>query len=326
MKFGLFSVADHYPGELDRSLPDLYEQLLEQCQAADELGFDSFWLAEHHFHEYGAVPRSAIWLTAAAQRTKKIRLGTAVVVLPFEEPIRTAEDFAMADMLSGGRINLGVGSGYLAHEYAGFGIDASEKRERFDEALAILKKAWTGERFSHEGRYYQYRDVQLNVKPLQQPHPPLWIAILSNQAAGFVAAKGHNIMMIPYATTEEFAELKTTTDAFRKAWTGNGIPSIPFGLHTFCAESNEAAMQMARGPMERYVRTRLFAKQRPIDGLVKKDLVAFGNPEEIVRIARKYEAAGLTEFLAIMNFGGMEHRQVLKSMELMAQEVLPCFA
>src|SRR5215510_2715293 len=138
MRLGLFSVVDHYPAELARSTSELYAEVLEQVEAAEEWGFDSFWLAEHHFHEYGAVPRPPVLLAAAAQRTRRVRLGAGVVVLPFDHPLRVAEDYAMVDVLSGGRLNLGVGSGYLQHEYAGFGVDAAEKRERFDESLEVL--------------------------------------------------------------------------------------------------------------------------------------------------------------------------------------------
>ena len=112
-----------------------------QVQAADVLGFESFWIAEHHFHEYGAVPRPAIFLVAAAQATQRIKLGAAVVVLPFDNPLRTAEDFAMVDVLSNGRLVLGVGSGYLKHEFEGFGVLPEEKRGRFDEGLHVLLEA-----------------------------------------------------------------------------------------------------------------------------------------------------------------------------------------
>lgn len=329
MKFGIFSVVDHYPNELERTTGQLFEELLEQVEAADQLGFDSFWIAEHHFHEYGNIPRPALWMAAAAQRTTQIKLGASVVVLPFDHPLRTAEDFAMVDILSKGRLTLGVGSGYLKHEFEGFGVSGAEKRTRFDESLEILRRAWTGERFSFDGEFYQVKDVKLNVVPIQQPHPPMHVAILSNAAAHFVGLKGYPIMMIPYATTEAFTELSDTVSAFRKSFMGAGGTMenavVPFGLHAFCAEDTATARTQAREAMDRYVRTRLYAKQRSFETLIQKDLVAFGSPEEIIRVAKRYEAAGLTHFLAIMNFGGMPHKQVLRSMELMAKEVLPAF-
>jgi alkanesulfonate monooxygenase SsuD/methylene tetrahydromethanopterin reductase-like flavin-dependent oxidoreductase (luciferase family) len=330
MKFGVFAVVDHYPGELPRTVARFYDELLEQAEAADSLGFDSFWVAEHHFHEYGAIPRPPVWMAAAAQRTRRIRLGAGVVVLPFDHPLRSAEDYAMVDVLSRGRLNLGVGAGYLSHEYAGFGVDPADKRARFDEALDILLRAWTGERFSYAGKYYRVDDVQLNVAPLQQPRPPIWIATLRNEGAALVGARGFPAMMIPYAGVERLEDLGAAVTAFRTAFIGAGgraeDATVPFGLHTYCADDFARARAEAKEAMDRYVRTRLYAKQRPFDLLVEKDLIAFGGPEDIIRIARRYESLGLTHFLAIMNFGGLDHARVLRSMERLAKDVLPAFA
>jgi alkanesulfonate monooxygenase SsuD/methylene tetrahydromethanopterin reductase-like flavin-dependent oxidoreductase (luciferase family) len=330
MKFGIFSVVDHYPHELDRTTGQFYGELLDQVQAADALGFDSFWIAEHHFHEYGAIPRPPVWMAAAAQRTTRIRLGAAVVVLPFDHPLRTAEDYAMVDVLSGGRLDLGVGSGYLRHEYDGFGLDPEEKRDRFDEALDVLLKAWSGERFSYRGKYHRVEDVQLNVVPAQRPRPPVWIAVLRAEGAAHVGRRGFPVMMIPYATTERIDELAETVSGFRAAFVGAGgrfeDATVPFGLHAYCAESFDEARAHAKEAMDRYVRTRLYAKQRAFEALVEKDLIAFGSPDDVARVARRYGDAGLTHFLAITNFGGLPHARVLRSMELMAKHVLPGFS
>ncbi|MBI2544215.1 MAG: LLM class flavin-dependent oxidoreductase [Candidatus Rokubacteria bacterium] len=329
MKFGIFSVVDHYPTELPRTSGQFYEELLEQVQAAEECGFDSFWVAEHHFHEYGGIPAPPIWMAAAAQRTRRIRLGSAVVVLPFDNPLRAAEDYAMVDILSGGRLNLGTGSGYLKHEFEGFGIDVEEKRERFDEALDILLKAWAGERFSYEGKYHRVKDVQLNVLPLQKPHPPVWIATLRADRAPGIGAKGFPVMLIPYASAETLEEIARGVRAYKEAFVkAGGRPAdatVPFGLHCHCAPTTAQARAEAREHMDRYVRTRLYAVQRPFETLVEQNVVAIGDPEEVVRVARLYEAAGLTHFLAIPNFGGLEGKKVLRSMELMATHVFPAF-
>lgn len=327
MRLGLFSVVDHYPSELGRTTGDFYAELLEQAEAADEWGFDSFWVAEHHFHEYGSVPRPPVLLAAAAQRTRRIRLGSGVVVLPFDHPLRVAEDYAMVDVLSGGRLNLGVGSGYLAHEYAGFGVDPEDKRARFDEALEILLRAWTGERFSHAGRYHQVRDVRLNVTPVQKPRPPVWVATLRTDGGARIGARGLPAMFIPYASAETQAEMAAGLAAYRAAFVAAGGradgATAPFGLHAFCGDSIAEARAEARPAMERYVRTRLYAVQRPFETLIEQDVVAIGDPDEILRVARRYAAAGFTHFLAIVNFGGMPHKRVLRSMELMAKHVLP---
>jgi alkanesulfonate monooxygenase SsuD/methylene tetrahydromethanopterin reductase-like flavin-dependent oxidoreductase (luciferase family) len=329
MKFGVFSVVDHYPKELSRASGDFYGELLEQAEAADDLGFDSFWIAEHHFHEYGAVPRPPIWMAAASQRTRRIRLGVAVVVLPFDNPLRTAEDYAMVDVLSDGCLNLGVGSGYLKHEYEGFAISPEEKRERFDEALDVLLQAWTGERFSYEGRHHRVKDVRLNVLPVQRPRPPVWIATLRSEGAAAVGARGFPVMLIPYASAESIDEVAAGVRAFKDAFVAAGgrreDATVPFGFHTHCAETTAQARAEARGPMDRYVRTRLYARHRPFDVLVEKSLIAVGDPDEIARVAGLYADAGLTHFLAITNFGGLPHKQVMRSMELMARHVLSRF-
>lgn len=329
MRFGIFSVVDHYPAELPRTTGRFYGELLEQAEAAEALGFDSFWIAEHHFHEYGAIPAPPVWLGAAAQRTRRIRLGAAVVVLPFRHPLQVAEEYAMVDVLSGGRLNLGAGSGYLKHEFDGFGVPVEEKRDRFDEALEIVLRAWTGERFSHAGTWHTVRDVQLNVVPVQRPRPPVWLAVLRNEAAVHVGKKGFCPMMIPYATTERLSELAQTVTAFRDAFADAGgdprAATVPFGLHAYVADSLAQATADAKAAMDRYVRTRLYARQRPYDLLVDRQLIAFGSPDDVIRVARAYEQAGLTDFLAITNFGGLEHARVLRSMELMARHVLPAF-
>jgi natural product biosynthesis luciferase-like monooxygenase protein len=330
MKFGVFSVVDHYPHELARTSAELYAELLEQVEAADELGFESFWIAEHHFHEYGAIPRPPVWMAAAAERTKQIRLGAAVVVLPFDHPLRSAEDYAMVDVLSGGRLCLGVGSGYLKHEFEGFGLDAASKRERFEESLEILTRAWSGERFSFAGRHHRVTDVQLNVLPVQRPRPPIWIATLRADGAPRIGATGFPVMLIPYASAETVEQMAASLRAYREAFVSSGgranDATVPFGFHCHCAETTDEARDQAREPMERYVRTRLYAVQRPFETLIAEDVVAFGDPDEIVRVARLYERAGFTHFLAIANFGGLPHRRVLRSLGLLAKHVLPRFA
>lgn len=351
MKLGIFSVVDHYPKLVDRSVGQFYSELLGQCALADELGLDSFWIAEHHFHEYGAIPRPAIWMAAAAQRTKKIKLGAAVVVLPFDNPLRSAEDFAMVDVLSGGRLKLGVGSGYLKHEFAGFNIEGSEKRERFDEALQIFLEAWKGDSFSFSGKYNTVSDVSLNIVPVQTPTPPVYVAVLSNEAAVHVGKRGMPVMMIPYATTEAIDELAAVARSYHAAYreateaaadyhqekssppvstakTSNQAQcgSLAFGLHTYCAPTTAQARAEAREWLDRYVQTRLYARQRSFDELIERDLIAVGDPDEVLRVARRYGDAGLNEFLAITNFGGAPDHKVRESIKLMAEHVMPALA
>lgn len=327
MRFGIFSVGDHYP-ELPRTQSELYNELIRLACEADVAGFDSFWVAEHHFHHYGSIPRPAILLSAIAQRTKRLRLGPAVAVLPFDNPLRLAEDYALLDALSDGRVNLAVGSGYLSHEYEGFGVDRDERRERFDEALAVVRKAWTGKAFSYHGKHQRFDNVVLNVVPTQDPHPPISIAVLRNDAAPFVGAKGMGMMMIPYAASESVDELAVAVTAYKQALNGSagGGNRVLFAMHVVCAPTTEEARVAAAAPMETYVSSRLFARRRSLDELMERNLAAVGDPAEIVRVVKLYEQAGFTDFLAILNFGGMAYESSLRTLKLLASEVMPHFS
>src|SRR5256714_13090235 len=150
MRYSIFTVNDHHP-RLARTVAQLYAQVMRQCELAEALGYDTFFCAEHHFHEYGVVPDPAVMLAALAQRTKRIRLGTAICILTFHDPRHIAESYAMVDMMSAGRLVFGVGSGYLAHEFVGYGKEGKEKRDRFNENLDIGKRLMAGQPLSHNG-------------------------------------------------------------------------------------------------------------------------------------------------------------------------------
>lgn len=330
MRIGIFSVVDHYPKEIDRSVAQYYGELLENAQFAEELGFDSFWIAEHHFHEYGAVPSPAVWMAAAATRTRKIRLGVGVSVLPFHNPITVAEEYAMVDVLSGGRLDFGVGSGYLKYEFAGHDVALEEKHARFDEALEVIEQAWSGERFSYRGRFNRVDDVQVQVQPLQKPRPPILIATLRHEAAREVGARGYPVLTIPYAQSTGLDQLTQMTGEFREAWkaAGHGDPSKPVlgcALHTYVGGGAAEIAAHAKPAVARYVRTRVYATSRPYEVLQEKHLIACGNPETVTGVLREYERAGFNMVLCIMDFGGMDHKAVMKSIERLGREVLPAF-
>jgi len=330
MRIGIFSVVDHYPKELPRGVGQNYAELLESAVLAEELGFDSFWIAEHHFHEYGAIPSPAVWMGAAAVRTRKIRLGSGVSVLPFHNPITVAEEYAMVDIMSGGRLEFGVGSGYLKHEFAGYGVATDEKHARFDEALEVIELAWRGERFSYHGRFNRIDDVQLQLQPLQKPRPPIYIATLRYEAAREVGTRGYPLLTIPYAQSPGMHQLTAMTAEFREAWksSGHGDPSKPVvgcAVHTYVAGSAAEVETHAKPAVDRYVRTRLYATSRPFDVLEEKELIACGSPDTVIKVLRDYERAGFNLFLNIMDFGGMDHRAVMKSIERFGREVLPAF-
>jgi alkanesulfonate monooxygenase SsuD/methylene tetrahydromethanopterin reductase-like flavin-dependent oxidoreductase (luciferase family) len=167
------------PRHSEYSLRDVYAQTMEQIAMLDRLGLDLVWFSEHHFVEDGYLPNFVPVAGAAAAVTSRMRISTAVTLLPFTHPLRLAEDMAILDQLSGGRMELGVGLGYAPHEFRGFGIPRTNRVSLTEECLDVLRLAWSGERFSYHGRRYHFDDVLVTPEPVQAGGPPLWLAVTS---------------------------------------------------------------------------------------------------------------------------------------------------
>jgi alkanesulfonate monooxygenase SsuD/methylene tetrahydromethanopterin reductase-like flavin-dependent oxidoreductase (luciferase family) len=328
MQFGLFTVFDNYKGKFNRTPEELIHQVLEQTEVADHMGYHSVWYAEHHFSEYGILTSPHVLLTAAAHRTKNIRLGVSIVSLPFHNPIHVAEDYALLDVLSNGRLNLGLGSGYLPHEFTGFNMDRKDKAFRFNDSLAVIEKAWSGEKFSHEGEYYQFSDIQLQVVP-RQKQVPIWIGALRSQAAQYVGKLGYNIMGVPYVSSNSITELKQVIDDYKKAYRDAGHDEqkihIPLALHTYVADTREEAEKIAKPHLNLYLATRQYGKGAQYEDLEAREQLLIGTPDDVINTLKKYQEAGCDHVMMLMNFGGLPHEKVLKSMGLIAQEVMPAF-
>jgi alkanesulfonate monooxygenase SsuD/methylene tetrahydromethanopterin reductase-like flavin-dependent oxidoreductase (luciferase family) len=205
MRFGLFGGAEAHRGDSDpaRGLRDY----VETCVEAEALGFDSTFLVEHHFSGTGQLSASLDLLAWVAARTTTLRLGTAVIVLPWHEPVLLAERAAMLDLMSGGRLDFGVGKGYRHSEFRGFCMPPHEAQQRFDEALQIIVTAWTSdERFSYGGTFWQYEDIVVEPPTAQQPHPPVWIAAGKSDSIRNVARRGHRLLLDQFASTEVTGE------------------------------------------------------------------------------------------------------------------------
>lgn len=328
MQFGLFTVFDNYKKEFDRTPEQLLNEVMEQTEAADRLGYDSVWFAEHHFSEYGILTSPQMLLAAAAQRTERIRLGVSIVSLPFHNPIRVAEDYALLDVLSNGRLNLGLGSGYLPHEFAGFKVEGKDKALRFNDSLAVIEKAWRGEPFSHEGEYYQFSDIQLQVVP-KQKNVPLWIGTLSSRGAQFVGKMGYSIMGVPYVASNSIVELKQVIDDYKEAYREAGHDeqkiTIPLALHTYVAETREEAERIAKPHLNLYLETRQYGKGAQYEDLAAREQLLIGTPDDVIHMLRKYQEIGCDHIMMLMNFGGLPHEKVVRSQELVAREVMPAF-
>jgi len=324
VQLSFFTVQDHYPGR-PRSVPDLYAAVIRLAEHADALGYDTFFSAEHHFHEYGVVPNPAVLLAALAQRTRRLRLGSAIATLPFHNPINVAEAYAMVDVLSGGRLVLGVGSGYLKHEFAGYAIDGAEKRERFDEGLAILRRLLAGERVTIQGRFSQLGGVSLNVLPLQSP-VPIYVAVLNKDALYHVGRQGNEVMCVPYASVDRLEDVAAMVDCYRRGRREASLDPAATGLwtfHTHVAETEEQCRREAEAAFNLYVETRLYAKRQTYDDILRSDLALFGSIEQVTDKIVRLHGMGIRHVVALQNFGLMPQDRVRAAMELMARQVMP---
>ncbi|MBC7862859.1 MAG: LLM class flavin-dependent oxidoreductase [Bacteroidia bacterium] len=323
MKFSIFTVADHYP-EKHRSIAQLYAEIEQQCILADELNFDSFFVAEHHFHEYGAIPNPSVFLSALAKKTSAIKLGPAISILPFHNPLTVAEDYAMLDVISNGRLILGVGSGYLKHEFEGFNISAEEKRNKFDENLQILKLALSGKRFSYKGNYFFADNIKLNVKPVQE-NVPVYVAVLRAEAAYHVGKRGQNIICVPYASVNTFDEVKILAADFRKGFKESGKKEkgeTLFAFHTHIAETDEKAKQNAEEAFNLYADTRLYVKKQNYTDILNSGLALIGSVETVSKKITRLKEFGIDNVLLLMNFGMLENEKVKNSMKLFSEVFL----
>lgn len=219
---------------------DVYREYADLCVLAEELGFHGAWVAEHHFSEYGTLGGPPVFLSAIAARTKTLRLGAAISVLPFHDPIRIAEDYAVLDVVSGGRLEFGVGRGYQPKEFAGFGVDMSEARARFLESLEIIAQAWSGKPVDFEGKHYAYKGIEVRPAPVQRP-VPRYVASISPET--FELARGWDLGIMASLLTNSAKQVNHGLSTFRanlpeaRKWS----QPIPILTPVYVAASMDAA-------------------------------------------------------------------------------------
>src|SRR5262245_47246335 len=191
----------------DRSHPltSIYDMALERIAIMDGAGYDAVWLAEHHFSAFSVCPSVHMMGVMAAARTKRLRIGTGVSLAPFYNPLRLAEEVALLDVLSDGRVNWGAGRGFERSEFKAFAIPGEESAARFHEAVDIVINAWTNQKLTYAGKFHNYDGVEVLPKPLQRPHPPVWMAASSPAAIEWAAAKGFSILMDPHSSRQDLA-------------------------------------------------------------------------------------------------------------------------
>jgi len=187
LRFGTFFFFQAAPGQRHE---DIIRNELTQVEWSEELGFDEVWFTEHHFIDYGLSVDPATLAAAAASRTRRVRIGLAAAILPFHHPLRLAEQMALVDILSDGRLDVGVGRGNRPAEFAGYRVPQQESRERFDETVDVMQRGWTEERFSYHGRFFSFDDVRVIPKPVQRPHPPLYQVCVTKDGIENTALRG----------------------------------------------------------------------------------------------------------------------------------------
>jgi len=349
MKLGMLHLFQNPVGKTEHQI--IREQMSLMYEA-ENLGFDSVWPAEHHFSEYGYCASPQVSLAAVAARTRRIRLGTGVVVLPFHNPIRVAEDFAFLDLMSEGRVDLGVGRGYQPMEWHGFGMGdrQAQSREIFDEAVRLVRACWTQERVTFKGKHYQVEDLEVRPKPMQQPHPPIYMACLSPATFALAGRYGFNVLMSgafglsPEGAKEGIADYRAARKA---AGFDPATGQIALLLKLYVADSMDAARADFAGPVtwyyrtiakyvapppgqapvtsyEMYAATRQAAETLDFDALADSPLMVCGDVDHCVeKLRRVTQEYGFNEMLCWTRIGGLETRKVLRAMELMSGEVMP---
>jgi alkanesulfonate monooxygenase SsuD/methylene tetrahydromethanopterin reductase-like flavin-dependent oxidoreductase (luciferase family) len=336
MRFYINILATYFP-DLDPPYDVYFEQILEQVALAEELGWECFMFNEHHFLGYGGpVANPAVLLAAAAARTSKIHLGPCIAILPLRHPLNSAEDYAMVDAISSGRLEFGIGSGNTEMDYKVFGVTRENDRQRLDEALDVILKAWTSERFSHQGAFWQFGDISLYPRPVQKPHPPIWVAGTSAQTLGWAGQHGFHIMNVGHPHPPE--KVRIGVEAWKKALIDQGIDPAErrcqFHVRTHVNEKSERAREIATAAITRYDeisrigRRSLTAPPGEYDWetMLATGRNNYGTPEQcienILNAAKHYYFDTLT---TTFNFGGIPHDEIVKSMRLFAREVMPAF-
>jgi alkanesulfonate monooxygenase SsuD/methylene tetrahydromethanopterin reductase-like flavin-dependent oxidoreductase (luciferase family) len=337
MRFGLFGSATARHGGPDVDSGQGYKQFVDYNIEAEALGYHATFLVEHHFTGFGQVSASLALLTWLAARTKTLRLGTAVLVLPWHNPVLLAEQAATIDLLSGGRLDFGVGKGYRHNEFAGFCVPIEEADARFSETLDVIVKAWTStRRFSHHGKYWNFEDIIVEPPTAQKPHPPMWMGAGNPDSIRQVAERGYNLLLDQFASFETVGE---RIAIYRDALQRHGRPFDPLNVgvaRAFFVAKDEAEKQAA---LERRLEAqrRLEAISNAPDGTRSKasimaysdtreaseESALYGGPDEIALKLERLRKLGV-EYILLNGGGLVGHAN--ESLRRFARELMPAFA
>jgi alkanesulfonate monooxygenase SsuD/methylene tetrahydromethanopterin reductase-like flavin-dependent oxidoreductase (luciferase family) len=347
MRFGLYAEMQTPPG---RSHADTYRDLMLQMEHADAVGFDVYSIIEHHFFQEFSISANPLALICAvAQKTKRLRFRVALHTLPLANPMRLAGEIAAADIITGGRLETGLGRGH-AWLFERSGVDLGESRGRFEEAVEILLRAWTEDNFSYDGRYYRFKDLSVVPKPLQKPHPPLFAGGTSLTTYEMAGSRGWGMFLpplLPYQAMEPSinAYLAATRKAghepnivyLRPVYLGDNPATIeqevkPALLNFLAFNASPVKGLPAKGELMAkgygfYASGALESLTRlSYRDILEQEIGFIGSPEQVIgQIRRLSSQAPIAELAIITNFGGLEHSKVLKTQELFARQVMPAF-
>jgi alkanesulfonate monooxygenase SsuD/methylene tetrahydromethanopterin reductase-like flavin-dependent oxidoreductase (luciferase family) len=315
----VFWLLDHHP-ETGESLASVHATALDHARLADELGFRGLWLAEHHFRTLGTAPNPAVLLAAVAQRTEKIRLGPAVAVLPLRDPVLVAEDYALVDGLSKGRLDMGVGTGSNPLEFEGLGRDFERRHQAFDRHLRVLCERWSAAAAGELG------PKSLNVAPVQSPRPPIYVAAMHAESAHGVGLGGHGLLTLASPLTLDLGEIASRLEAHARglAEGGHSAGSADAVVAVFAhvGPSDEEARAVGAPAMARVIRAMVgAAPDDPLDlyeRMRERDIGLFGGCEHVARQIERYAEAGVGHIAFISRFGAMGTAASEQSLRLLA--------
>ncbi|HEU4429163.1 MAG TPA: LLM class flavin-dependent oxidoreductase [Myxococcota bacterium] len=311
-------------------LPAIYERALARVEVMERSGYDAIWLAEHHFTSYSVCPSVHVMATHIAARTRRLRIGTAVTLAAFYHPLRIAEEVALLDVLSGGRVNWGAGRGFDANEFASFGVAPEESAERFREAVEVVLAAWQSERLDFSGKFHRFANVEVLPKPLQQPHPPTWVAATSDSAIAWAAQRGHSILMDPHSTHAEIARKRESYRAQLEqhghSFAGRTLPMARLiAIAPTDAQAEQVARRGASWTTASYVKAKSLSTFRgdgaeldPAEHYLK-DVILHGSPAKIVDHIQRLQSEMYLDYLMLAPLSE-------KTFELFTNEVLPKLA
>ncbi len=334
MKFGLFGSAQAKRG----NAPDVdsakgYHDYLEFNIEAEALGFHSTFAVEHHFTGFGQVSATINLLTFLAARTTTLRLGTAVMVLPWHNPVLLAEQAATLDLLSGGRLDFGVGKGYRYNEFEGFGIPMEEAGERFEESLDVLTRAWTTDApWSHDGKHWNFKNVIVEPPTIQKPHPPFWMGAGSPDSIEAVAERGYNLLLDQFAPIDVALERMNT---FRAAVEKRGrkFDAYEVGLARGLYVAKDAADRDAAIEKRMVARSRIDKLAQRPDGANKASIMSYDDTTETAMKAALFGTVDeITEKIARLRDGGVRYLLLtdggsgIEGMRRFSREIMPAFA